>query len=98
MVLDDKYLVNNVEQEVIDKFETEAENEVNALGVTDSFLIDKMVRCRIYMSLASILYESEESKAKYELYEKDFNRYMKMSQGVSTTPTKQVKSIKLFRG
>jgi len=57
VILDDKYLVNNVEQEVIDKFETEAENEVNALNVTDSFLIDKMVRCCIYMSLAFILYE-----------------------------------------
>jgi len=54
MVLDDLYLTNNIDDETINKFKQEAEIEVNALGVNDSFYFSTLVRIRTYTLLAII--------------------------------------------
>jgi len=98
MVLDDLYLTNNIDDETINKFKQEAEIEVNALGVDDSFYFSTLVRIRIYTLLATIQIENEEAKKKYEIYSSSFNHYLKLAKGTPAVKVSGVKSVKIGRG
>ena len=98
MTLDDAYLTNGIDEDVINKFKQEAEIEVDSLGVSDSFYFSTLVRVRVYILLATIRYEEEEAKKKYEVYSKSFTHYLKLAKGDTAVKVSGVKSVQMFRG
>jgi len=95
MAFNDEFLTNGIEEDVLEEFRVTATDEVNKLGASDAFIVENLIKCRFYMLLAKLRYETDEAKRKYEVYEKEFNRYLKLS---VSEKAKSVKSIKIFRG
>ena len=94
MSYNDRFLLDGIEDEVIEEMKQSATDEVNKLGVSDTFLSDNLIKCRTYMLLAKLRYETDEAKEKYKLYEKEFDRYLSLS---VSQKAKSVKSVEIFR-
>lgn len=94
MIYDDEFLENLLEPEVLERTKQRATKEVNKLNVSDTFLVDNLIRCRFYMLLSNLRAEDEEVKNKYNIYKEEFERYLKLS---TSGKHKSVKSIEIFR-
>jgi len=93
---DDEFLVSSIEETEIEKKENEAIIEIEKLNISDVFYKEKLTKARVYMLLAREQLENEYMRDKYNIYEKEFNRYLRLSK--NNNSLSNISTIPLARG
>jgi len=93
---DDEFLVSSIEEAELEKKENEAVIEIEKLNILDEFYKEKLTKARVYMLLAREQLENEGMRDKYNIYEKEFNRYLSLSK--NNNSLSNISTIPLARG
>lgn len=78
-VYEDVFIVGSLELSEIEDAETKAIHDVTKQGVEDEFYIEQMVKCLVYIDLATRQVEAEGMKDKISSYNKTYDRYSRMN-------------------
>jgi len=94
----DDVLTNLIDQSELEELETKAINEVETIfEVTDEPYREKLVTSLVYMELTKLKLDNEEIiRKKYGIYEKEFQRYLKIAK-TQTVMSKTLQSGELYR-
>ena len=76
---DDTFITNSVEVATHEKAETDALIDLGKQGVTDTYYLEKMCVCLVYISLCNLQLEADGMTDKLSTYRKDYDRYQRMS-------------------
>lgn len=75
----DTYITNSASADDIQNAEDDALIDLGKQGVTDTFYLEKMCKCLVYISLGTEQLEAEGMKDRIEQYRKDYTRYQNMT-------------------
>ena len=74
----DTYIVNSVDTADIETAETKALADLGQQGVTNTFYLEEMCKCLVYIDLANKQLEAEGMQERADAYRKEYLRYSQM--------------------
>lgn len=92
---DDDFVVNSIDDEVLEAEEIKAFEEINTIGVSSDAFKEKMIKSSVYMALALMQLESEGMQEKYDGYALEYKRIYNIA--TASSPS-NVSTIQLGRG
>lgn len=74
----DTYIVNSIDDADIEIAETDALTDLGKQGVTDTYYLEKMTLCLVYITLGTQQLEADGMKERVDSYRKEYTRYAQM--------------------
>lgn len=74
----DTYIINSVSTSDHETAETKALTDLGKQGVTDTFYLEEMTKCLVYIDLGTKQLEAEGMSERLSQYRKEYDRYTRM--------------------
>jgi len=74
----DTYIINSIEIPDLESAEDDAIIDLGKQGVTDTYYLEKMTLCLVYIALGTQQLEADGMKERVDQYRKEYARYSQM--------------------
>jgi hypothetical protein len=78
-VYDDTYITNSVDPAALERVEANALIDLGKQNVTDTYYLEQMTKCLVYIALATKQLEAEGMNERVNQYRKEYDRFSQMN-------------------